>query len=205
MHLESHLRVSVVLFDGFELLDVFGPVGLFSHVPGLEVEFIGSTAGPVSSAQGVRVIATRELSEVEAPDVLLVPGGMGTRSLVRDAEFLSWLKSAGSQAQLVASVCTGSALLAAAGLLEGKSATSNKVAFDWATSFGNEVTWVRRARWVEDGDRWTSSGVAAGMDMAAALIARLYGDEVSRAVVRKIEYLSQEDSTADPFAELSKN
>ena len=142
---EAHRRVTVVLFPGFELLDVFGPVGLFGHVPEIEVEYVANIAGPITSAQGTEVIATRCIAELEAVDILLVPGGAGSRTLVEDAEFLEWLKRIGSQARLVASVCTGSALLAAAGLLEGKRATSNKLAFDWATSFGNEVMWVKEA------------------------------------------------------------
>lgn len=201
---EAHRRVTVVLFPGFELLDVFGPVGVFGHVPGVEVEYVASAAGPITSAQGAQVIADKGAAELEAIDVLLVPGGVGTRGLTGDPEFLGWLKSIGSRATLVASVCTGSALLAAAGLLEGKRATSNKLAFDWATSFGNEVTWVKAARWVEDGDRWSSSGVAAGMDMAVALISSILGKEAGRFAARKIEYRPQTDGTVDPFADLAK-
>ncbi|MCQ9172915.1 DJ-1/PfpI family protein [Corynebacterium amycolatum] len=197
---EAHRRVTVVLFPGFELLDVFGPVGLFGHVPEIEVEYVANIAGPIASAQGTEVIATRCIAELEAVDILLVPGGAGSRTLVEDAEFLEWLKRIGSQARLVASVCTGSALLAAAGLLEGKRATSNKLAFDWVTSFGNEVMWVKEARWVEDGNRWSSSGVAAGMDMAVALISSILGKEAGRLAARKIEYRPQTDATVDPFA-----
>lgn len=201
---EAHRRVTVVLFPGFELLDVFGPVGVFGHVPGVEVEYVASTAGPITSAQGAQVIATRCTAELETVDILLVPGGAGSRTLVEDVEFLDWLQNIGSRARLVASVCTGAALLAAAGLLEGKRATSNKLAFDWATSFGNEVTWVKEARWVEDGDRWSSSGVAAGMDMAVALISSILDKEAGRFAARKIEYRAQTDSTVDPFADLAK-
>ncbi len=201
---EAHRRVTVVLFPGFELLDVFGPVGLFGHVPEIEVEYVANIAGPITSAQGAQVIATRCAADLETVDILLVPGGAGSRTLVEDAEFLDWLNNLGSRARLVASVCTGSALLAAAGLLEGKRATSNKLAFDWATSFGNEVTWVKAARWVEDGDRWSSSGVAAGMDMAVALISSILGKEAGRFAARKIEYRPQTDGTVDPFADLAK-
>lgn len=200
---EAHRRVTVVLFPGFELLDVFGPVGVFGHVPGVEVEYVASTAGPITSAQGAQVIADKGAAELEAIDVLLVPGGVGTRGLTGDPEFLGWLKSIGSRATLVASVCTGSALLAAAGLLEGKRATSNKLAFDWATSFGNEVTWVKEARWVEDGNKWSSSGVAAGMDMAVALVNRMFGNDAGHDAARKIEYQPREDSTDDPFSALA--
>ena len=201
---EVHRRVTIVLFPGFELLDVFGPVGLFGHVPEIEVEYVAHISGPITSAQGAQVIATRCATDLETVDILLVPGGAGSRTLVDDAEFLDWLNNLGSRARLVASVCTGSALLAAAGLLEGKRATSNKLAFDWATSFGNEVTWVKEARWVEDGNRWSSSGVAAGMDMAVALVSSILGEEAGRLAARNIEYRPQTNGTIDPFADLAK-
>jgi len=97
-------------------------------------------------------------------------------------------------------VCTGSALLAAAGLLEGYRATSNKRAFTWASSHGRDVRWEPRARWVHDRDRWTSSGVAAGMDMTAALIAHLEGKETAERVLREVELEVQTDPDRDPFA-----
>ena len=172
-------RVSVVLFDGFELLDVCGPVELLSHVEGITLDFVGPEAGLVSSAQGLRVECGRSFRELskEPIDILLVPGGPGTRTLVDDAPFL-----------------------ASAGLLEGYRATSNKAAFEWAHTFGQTVAWQREARWVEDRDRWTSSGVAAGMDMTAALIASLCGTEARDRALAKAEYTATTDSDSDPFA-----
>jgi hypothetical protein len=108
---------------------------------------------------------------------MLIPGGQGTRRLVNDEAFLSWLRAWAAPASLVTSVCTGSAVLAAAGLLDGYRATSNKAAFEWVREQSEKVYWVAQARWVEDRDRWTSSGVAAGMDMAAALLADLFGQD----------------------------
>ena len=170
--------MSVVLFDGFELLDVFGPVELFGMVPGkVDVEFVGPQAGAVASGQGAQAIATSGYAAAAPADIVLVPGGRGTRRLVADGRFLSWLRGWAGSASLVTSVCTGSALLAAAGLLDGYDATSNKRAFDWVRTHGEDVRWIRRARWVEDRDRWTSSGVAAGMDMAVALLGRLFGGQ----------------------------
>lgn len=200
--MDERRRITVVLFDGFELLDVFGPVELVA-MAGLPVDFVGPVAGPVASSQGVEVVAARDYAEVAETDVLLVPGGAGTRPLAVDSGFLAWLRSAGEQSRLVTSVCTGSALLAAAGLLDGRRATSNKRAWAWASGFGEgRVTWVPQARWVEDGDRWTSSGVAAGMDMAVALIAHLLGPEVARAACDRIEYEPHADADHDPFAAL---
>lgn len=195
-------RISIVLFDGFELLDVCGPVELLSHVEGITLDFVGPEAGLVSSAQGLRVECGRSFRELskEPIDILLVPGGPGTRALVDDESFISWLSATGAKAQLVTSVCTGSALLAKAGLLEGYRATGNKVAFEWTRTFGTTVAWQPKARWVEDRDRWTSSGVAAGMDMTAALIASLCGPEARDRALAKAEYSANTDSDSDPFA-----
>lgn len=193
--------VSVVLFEGFQLLDVFGPVALFGMLPDrLSVVLVAATAGPVRSSQGTVVIATHGYGDAPAPDIVLVPGGAGARDLVGEEPFLSWLRGWAGSARLVTSVCTGSALLAAAGLLDGHRATSNKRAFGWASAFGADVTWLAQARWVEDRSRWTSSGVAAGMDMAIALIAALFGDAVARDVADRAELDVHRDAAWDPFA-----
>lgn len=196
-------RITVVLFEGFELLDVFGPVQLFQAVPDATVVFAGPTGEPVASSQGVEVVPTMPYGQIEPTDVLLVPGGKGTRKLVEDESFLSWLRGVGTQAPMVASVCTGSAVLAAAGLLEGYTATSNKRAYSWATSFGGDVSWRPEARWVHDRNRWTSSGVAAGMDMTVALIAHLVSDSVAIDAANFAEYDAHRDSEWDPFARLN--
>lgn len=195
-------RISVILFDGFELLDVFGPVELLNLVDTYTVEFASSTGGPVASSQGVQVIAEKTYEDLTRDcDIVLIPGGSGTRPLVENQEFLRWLKSVTNRAQLVLAVCTGSALLAAAGALEGYSATSNKRAFSWASSFGLDVNWKPRARWVHDRDRWTSSGVAAGMDMAASFIAHEQGQEIADAITHRIELNVSRDPDNDPFAQ----
>ncbi|MEM5984709.1 DJ-1/PfpI family protein [Corynebacterium hesseae] len=197
------LRIAVVLFEGFELLDVFGPVQLFQAVPDVTVVFAGPTSEPVASSQGVEVVPTMPYGQIEPTDVLLVPGGKGTRKLVEDESFLSWLRGVGAQAPVVASVCTGSAVLAAAGLLEGYTATSNKRAYSWAMSFGGDVSWRPEARWVHDRNRWTSSGVAAGMDMTVALIAHLVSDSAAIDAANFAEYDAHRDSEWDPFARLN--
>jgi transcriptional regulator GlxA family with amidase domain len=194
-------RVAVVLFDRFELLDVFGPLELLGVLPDrFELSMIGPTSGPIRSAQGPDVLAGYGYSEAPRPDIVLVPGGIGTRNLVDDRGFLVWLGDWVKTSELVTSVCTGSGVLAAAGLLDGYRATSNKRAFSWAASQGPRVNWVRQARWVADRDRWTSSGVAAGMDMTLALIAHLHGDELAGLVADGVEYDWHRDSTWDPFA-----
>jgi transcriptional regulator GlxA family with amidase domain len=194
-------RITVVLFDRFELLDVFGPLELFGILPDrFEIGLAGPSGAPVRSAQGPEAVPHHSYEKAARPDVVLVPGGIGTRQLVDDRAFLDWLAAWARPAELVTSVCTGSALLAAAGLLDGYRATSNKRAFNWARTQGPHVEWVARARWVEDRDRWTSSGVAAGMDMTLALIARLHGDELASDVADGVELEWHRDPSWDPFA-----
>src|SRR5580700_8930503 len=193
--------VGIVLFEGFEVLDVFGPVEMLAGLPDhFGIEMLGPAPGPVRSAQGVSVVAGLAYDTAPVCDIVLVPGGIGTRRLVDDAAFLDWLGTWAGRAELVTSVCTGSGVLAAAGLLEGRRATSNKRAFAWASSQGSQVEWVAEARWVEDGDRWTSSGVSAGMDMALAIVGRRCGAEVAEAVADRAEYEWHRDPSWDPFA-----
>lgn len=199
----SRRRVSILLFDGFELLDAAGPLELLATAREyIDVELVGPHAAPVHSSQGTSLSVDRGRDNFEDPDVLLVPGGPGTRTLVHDSDFLRHLFQLGRSSNLTASVCTGAALLAAAGLLDGYRATSNKRAFAWVTAQGPRVDWQPVARWVEDRDRWTSSGVAAGMDMTDALIAQLHSPEVARWVTHVIELEVQSDPSRDPFAPL---
>lgn len=193
--------VGIALFDRFELLDVFGPAEFFGLLKGhFNLLMIGPERGSVASAQGPKVIADVAFGEVSELDLILVPGGIGTRKQVENEEFLAWLKKISSQAEYVTSVCTGSALLARAGVLDGKRATSNKWALDWVMSQGPYVNWVKKARWVEHGKYWTSSGVSAGMDMGLALIGRLHGSQIADGVAKGTEYDRHVDPNWDPFA-----
>lgn len=197
----ASLVVAITLFDRFELLDVFGPIEMFGALPGLfRIELLGPEEGPVASAQGPRVIAERAYADASPCDIVLVPGGIGTRRLVDDEQFLAWLRRWALPARYVTSVCTGSGVLAAAGLLDGFRATSNKRTFGWARNQGTRVEWVPEARWVEDRNRWTSAGVAAGMDMALALIEHLHGEELAVETADQVEYDWHRDPGWDPFA-----
>ncbi|AQQ15472.1 Isonitrile hydratase [Corynebacterium glaucum] len=193
------MRISVVLFEDFELLDVTGPVEVFAKVEGLSVELLSADGGPVTSSQGVEIVAHADYNAMSG-DVLLVPGGAGTRVLVNDQAFLAQLTDMSVRAGITASVCTGAALLAASGRLDGYRATTNKRAYDWATSFGGDVEWVRSARWVHDRDRWTSSGVSAGTDMALAFVAHHVGQSAADEVATILEWNAALDPTDDPFA-----
>src|SRR5262245_39208609 len=196
-------RVAVALFDDFTTLDVYGPVQAFgscraSEPDGtfrslFEIFAVADGLGPVKSGQGLSTHADHAFADAPAFDILLVPGGFGTRRAVRDDRFLARLADASCRASLTATVCTGSALLARTGLIDGRPATSNKIAWDWVIQQGPKVLWRRKARWVDDGNLVSSSGVSAGTDMALALIARLHGRDKAVETARIMEYLWNED------------
>jgi transcriptional regulator GlxA family with amidase domain len=200
---DSRVRtVGVLLFPGFELLDVFGPLEVFGNRVVTEryrTCTVAAEAGAVTSAQGARALADHGLADCPPLDLLLVPGGMGTRREVENRALLDWIAARAASTERTASVCTGAALLARAGVLDGRRATTNKLAWDWVVSQGPAVTWVRHARWVADGARWTSSGVTAGIDMALALVADTAGEETANLVTRVMEHVRHADPNDDPF------
>ena len=197
----SKRTLGVVLFEGFELLDVFGPLEMFGlAAEHFEIRLIAENGGVVASRQGPKSVCDDSFQSAPAIDVLLVPGGIGTRGEVNNPVMLNWLKERSQQAELVASVCTGSALLAKAGVLDGLRATSNKQAFAWASSQSEKVQWQQQARWVEDGKVFSSSGVSAGIDMALAVIAKLVSQQAAEEAANFAEYSWQRDANCDPFA-----
>jgi putative intracellular protease/amidase len=196
-------KVGILLFPDFELLDVFGPAQIFGLMSKhYTVQMIGETAGAVSSAQGPSVVIDCIIADAKDLDLVLVPGGKGTRVEADNECLLDWLRAVSERATYVLSVCTGSGILASAGLLDKKRATSNKLAFEWVVSRGAGVGWQKKARWVEDGKYWTSSGVSAGMDMVLALIEKLHGSDIAKRVADGIEYERHTDAAWDPFADL---
>lgn len=195
--------VGFLLYPGFEILDTCGPLEMFGVLAGLvEVCTVAELAGPVPSAQGVSMVADHGFESCPHLDIVLVPGGIGSRTEVENPVLLDWLRVRADSAEIMCSVCTGAPILAAAGLLDGLRATSNKMLFDWAVEMAPDVNWVRQARWVDEGHRATSSGVTAGMDMALALIERLYGAEIARNVENGTEYIRTTDPNDDPFAKI---
>ena len=193
------MTVNLLLFDRFETLDAFGPVEMLSDMGKNKVVCCSLAGGPVRSAHGFTV-DTVPLDAAEKNEVLLIPGGMGTRALVGDETFLGRLRKAAEEAAYVLTVCTGSALLAKTGLLDGRRATSNKMAFDWVKSCSDAVDWQDAARWAADGKYYTASGVSAGMDMALGFMRDRFGEEKARRIERVTEYVWNSDSGRDPYA-----
>ena len=192
------MQADIVLFDDFETLDVFGPAEIFGRSPHYTLNYCSLSGGVITSSQGAQIITT--VFEPEKTALMLVPGGQGTRRLVSDEGMLAALRTAAQHAQWCLSVCTGSALLAAAGVLDGRQATSNKRAWQWVTSLSAQVHWVKKARWCADGRFYTSSGVSAGTDMALAFIADRHGETAAEEIAQHIEYRWHNDAGDDPFA-----
>lgn len=193
------MKIHILLFDDFETLDIFGPVEILARVEGHELVYESLGGGIVRSAQGTQIV-TSCLGKAEPDSVLVIPGGRGTRTLVKDDIFLSCISEFVQNAGYVLSICTGSALLAKAGALDGLKATSNKKALEWVRSVSDQVDWIRYARWVRDGKFYTSSGVSAGMDMALGFISELYGVQKAEQIADDIEYIWNSDQNTDPFA-----
>lgn len=192
--------LTALVFDDFETLDLFGPIELFGSLPNdFRIQFASMKGGIIHNHHGValQTVAVAELAH--QTDILLVVGGKGTRPLINDAHFLQTLTTLADNADWVLSVCTGSALLAKAGILDHKRATSNKRAWQWVTEQSDQVDWIKQARWVVDGKFYTSSGVTAGMDMALGFIADRQGRDSAKEVADYTEYRWQEDSRLDDF------
>ncbi|WP_230194090.1 DJ-1/PfpI family protein [Streptomyces coriariae] len=180
------MQIAVVVYDRFTALDVVGPYEMLSRAPGAEIVFVSEESGPVRTETGfLAVTADRALSEVPAPDVVIVSGGPGQSALMEHEPLLDWLRTADATSTWTTSVCSGSLLLAAAGLLEGRRATSHWLALDRLAEFGVEPTGERV---VFDGKYVTAAGVSSGIDMGLALLGRIAGDDHARSVQLGTEY-----------------
>lgn len=178
-------------------LDTVGPYEVLARLPGAEVKFVASTPGPKKTDVGVVLIADSALEEVREPDVIVVPGGPGTINAMNDSAAVGWLRSAHATARWTTSVCTGSLLLGADGLLEGKRATSHWIVRESLRHFGAEPV---DERVVVDGDVITAAGVSAGIDMALTLAAYEAGEREARALQLVIEYDPQPPYDAGSLA-----
>jgi putative intracellular protease/amidase len=180
------MEIAILVFDRMTALDAIGPYEVLARLPEARIRFVGKKRGLVTTDTGfLRLDAEAALDEVPRPDVLLVPGGFGTRRLMTDPDVLAWVKSAHETTQWTTSVCTGALVLGAAGLLRGLEATTYWAVLDMLAPLG--AIPVRR-RWVEQGKIVTAAGVSAGIDMALALAARIAGDEVAKRIQLGIEY-----------------
>jgi transcriptional regulator GlxA family with amidase domain len=180
------MKVAIPIYDRFTALDAVGPYEVLSRVPGARVTFVATQAGPVRTDNGMLTLeAERSLAELPDPDVIVVPGGPGEVTQRAGEEMLAWVRAADRTSTWTTSVCTGSLILAAAGLLDGRPATCHWLAMDELRRLGAEPTGQRV---VFDGKIVTGAGVSAGIDMALALVDRIAGPEVAQAIQLGIEY-----------------
>lgn len=195
--------VNIILFEEFETLDVFGPVEILGRLPEIfKLNFISLDGGIISSSQNARIDTSTYDNRHSEESILFIPGGMGVREKVGDEKLINFIENISRESKYIMSVCTGAALLAKAGILKGKKATTNKRAFNWVIEQGKDIQWIKKARWVNDDNIFTSSGVSAGMDMTLGFIEYLIGREKAIEISNGIEYKWNEDREWDPFAEL---
>jgi putative intracellular protease/amidase len=180
------MQIAIPLFDRFTAQDAVGPYQVLSAIPGATVRFTGPEPGPIRTDNRMLTVLVEERWEdLPDPDVLVVPGGIGTRALLRDERMLDWVRTANATSRWTASVCTGSLVLAAAGLLDGVDATTNWLERELLGELGACPV---PERVVERGKIVTGAGVTAGLDMALLLAARLTSDEVAQAIQLGLEY-----------------
>lgn len=206
--------LGVFIFPGFEMLDAYGPMEMWGNLRyapaalwggeekrvAVEVVTIAAKPGEVASYQGPKTVAEYGFDNAPRLDFLLVPGGMGVVPLLKDRATLTWLREQAKRTPLVMSVCNGASFLAAAGILDNRPATTNKMFWKMSTDPGPKVKWVKQARWVDDGSVVTASGISSGMDMSLAVIGRLYGQKVADWLAQLTEYDAHRDPAWDPFA-----
>ncbi len=182
------MQIAILLYPGLTALDALGPFELLRGIPGAEIRLVWKEVGPVLTDSNVLVVgATHRLDETRRPDIVLVPGSSNrTTTLMADAEVKAWLRHAHDHTRLTTSVCSGALILGAAGLLEGRAATSHWAALPWLSQFGAQAR--PHDRIVRDGKVWTAAGVSAGIDLALAVVAEVADEETARVAQLTIEY-----------------
>lgn len=201
-------ELGVILFDGYANVDVFGPVetiGLFSFVNpkhGYKIKWYSLKGGPITNLQNAK-IETEKFETIgktnKQPEVILIPGGLGADIEVENEDFIRELKRISDGTKFTLGVCNGQQLLAKAGILDGKKATTNKMAFSRVAKYGPNVEWVKEARWVRDGKLFTSSGMSAGIDMALGFVKEIHDAQQAADVAKFLEYVWADDRENDPF------
>jgi transcriptional regulator GlxA family with amidase domain len=198
-------RVGIVVFPNVEVLDFCGPFEVFSVVrldetkrreeqSPFEVMLVAEQREPITATGGLRVLPDCTLSECPPLDVLVVPGGWGTRAEIQNERLIAWIAARAREVQTLTSVCTGAMLLGQAGLLDGRRATTHWRSLDWMRESFPAVTVDDALHVVEDGSVFTSAGISAGIDMSLRVVARLYGEPVARAAARHMEYPFPDDN-----------
>jgi len=187
-------NLAILIFEGVEVLDFCGPFEVFSVAnaftdpPAFHVFTVAEKPGPVLTRGGLSVNPHHRLPDCPQPDLLLVPGGQGTRQEMNNAVLTDWIKARSQEAELVLSVCTGALLLAKAGLLDGLEATTHHGAIDLLREVAPKTTVHADRRFVDNGQVICSAGIAAGIDMSLHVVARLLGREVAEQTARQMEY-----------------
>ena len=180
------MEIAIPIYDRFTALDAVGPYEVLSRLPEANVRFIAAEPGPYKTDNGMlTVVADARLEDVPSPDVIMVPGGLGTRALLADERTLAWIRAAHETSSWTTSVCTGSLLLAAAGVLDGLEATTHWLELDLLGRLGAQPT---SRRVIEQGKVITAAGVSSGIDMALVLASRIAGEEYAKTVQLLIEY-----------------
>lgn len=190
------IRVAILLFDGVELLDFSGPYEVFSaarlsqDAPGrlMEVFTVAEHEGPIICRNGLVVIPSYAMNNAPVADILVIPGGHGTRTAVNRTALIAWIAAQSARAQLTTSVCTGSFLLARAGLLDGRPVTTHWASIERLRTDFPKLDVRENQRWVDAGGIITSAGISAGIDMALYILARFYGPDVAEVTARAMEY-----------------
>ncbi|MEM6974503.1 MAG: DJ-1/PfpI family protein [Pseudomonadota bacterium] len=193
--------LAVFIFPQIQTLDLFGPLEMLGRLADrIDITLVAESTAPVATRHGQRVLPDRAIEDEARYDLLLIPGGDSAIAVGNRAAATGWLKRATENAELVMTVCTGSILLAMTGALDGRRATTNKQDFTATIPLGPRVDWVAKARWVQDGKFFTSSGVSAGIDMTLAALSQLYGAEAAEKIALAAEYDWHRDPDWDPFA-----
>jgi transcriptional regulator GlxA family with amidase domain len=199
-------RVGILVFPDVEVLDFCGPFEVFSvtrlneelrreEPSPFEVLVVAEQAGTVTTTGGMKVTPHHTIDTCPPLDILVVPGGWGTRAVIKNARLVDWIKARAAQVETLTSVCTGSMLLGQAGLLDGRRATTHWRALPWMRDSFPSVTVEEKLHVVEDGNVLTSAGISAGIDMALKVVARYHGEAVARNTARNMEYRYTDDNS----------
>ena len=180
------MQIAIPLYDRFTALDAIGPYEVLSRLPDSRLTFVAAEAGPYKTDNGMlTIVAEASLDDIPNPEILCVPGGWGTREAIGDERLVSWIRDVHETSQWTTSVCTGSLLLAAAGVLDGLEATTHWLELDTLEEMGACPT---GRRVVQEGKVVTAAGVSSGIDMALFLTAQIAGDEFAKTIQLLIEY-----------------